>query len=171
MATNISPKQAEEMLKAGEAILVDVRDNDMFQAERIVYAASVPVEQLNQHLSSLAAQPKKIIFQCMRGMKSQQACDLAKDLGDKVYNLEGGLTAWKAAGLPTLANASSNKMSLVRQMQITLGIVLLAIFILGYLGLGFIGYLVPVIGVVLIMAGLVGCCPLMRILGCMPWNK
>lgn len=176
MTTNISPKQAEEMLKAGDAILVDVRDNDMYQAEHIIYAASVPVEQLNQQqLQALTEQPKKVIFQCMRGIKSQQASNLAKDLGDRVYNMEGGLVAWKEAGLPTLLGTNTNgpKMSLVRQMQITLGIVLLVIFLIPFLTglLGFLLYLIPVIGIVLIAAGFVGCCPLMKILGQMPWNK
>lgn len=177
MTTNISPNQAAEMLKAGEAILVDVRDNDMYQAEHIAYAASIPVEQLNpQQLKALAEQPKKIIFQCMRGIKSVQASNLASDLGDRVYNMEGGLIAWKEAGLPTLLGKSaenSSKMSLVRQMQITLGIVLLLIFLIPFLTgmLGFLGYLIPIIGIVLIAAGVVGCCPLMKILGQMPWNK
>ena len=176
MTTNISPKQAQEMLKAGDAIIVDVRDKDMYQAEHIVYAASVPVEQLNQQqLQALAEQPKKVIFQCMRGIKSQQASDLAKDLGDRVYNMEGGLVAWKEAGLPTLLGTNTNdpKISLVRQMQITLGIVLLLLFLIPFLisSLAFLGYLIPIIGIVLIAAGFVGCCPLLKILSQMPLNK
>lgn len=176
MTTNITPRQAADMLKAGEAILIDVRDNDMYQAEHIAYAASIPVEQLTPQLKALAEQPKKIIFQCMRGIKSQQASSLASELGDRVYNMEGGLIAWKEAGLATLlgkSTSNSPKISLVRQMQITLGIVLLLIFLIPFLtgALGFLGYLVPIIGIVLIAAGTVGCCPLMKILGQMPWNK
>lgn len=57
-------------------------------------------------------------------------------------------------------------------MQISLGIILLVISLLTMAGLQFLGYLVPiVIGIVLIIAGVVGCCPLMKILEKMPWNK
>lgn len=183
MATNLSPKQAEALLTAGAAILIDVREGELFKNEHIIYASSLPLDQVTQQLINLEVLPKKIIFQCMKGMKSAQACELAKALGDKVYNLEGGIEAWKAAGLPVLTAISANtscgtptascsgKLSIVRQMQITLGIVLLLIYLLAKVGLGFLIYLVPLIGIVLIIAGLAGCCPIMKILARMPWNK
>lgn len=182
MATNLSPKQAEELLKSGEAILIDVREGELFKDEHIIYASSLPLDQVTQQLATLGAQSKKIIFQCMKGMKSAQACELAKALGDKIYSLDGGIEAWKAAGLPVLTATSGNscstttggcmgKLSIVRQMQITLGIVLLLIYLLAKVGLGFLIYLIPIIGIVLIIAGIVGCCPIMKILAQMPWNK
>lgn len=186
MATNISPKQAEQMLKNGEAILIDVRDADLFNAEHISYATSIPLDQVAQKLTSLAEQPKKVIFQCTKGGKSQQACELATSLGDKVYNMEGGINAWKEANLSVISNDTKSKggscsteqkpcchgkLSLVRQMQITVGAALLLIYILSIIGLHFLIYLIPIIGIVLIIAGIVGCCPLMKILAQMPWNK
>lgn len=184
MATTISAQQAEQMLKNGEAILIDVRDGDMFKNEHIIYATSLPLDQLNSQLAALAAQSKKIIFQCIKGLKSQQACDLAKDLGDKIYNLDGGIDAWKEAGLPVLtadSGATENScaitslchghLSIVRQMQISLGAILLVIYLLAAAGLGFLSYLIPIIGIVLIIAGVVGFCPIMKILEQMPWNQ
>lgn len=186
MATTITPQQAAQMLKNGEAILIDVRDGDMFKDEHILYAASLPLDKLSSQQEILAAQSKKIIFQCLKGLKSQEACNVAQQLGDKIYNLEGGIYNWKAAGLPVLTATNkadthnfldtstkcSSQLSIVRQMQICLGIILLVISLLTMAGLQFLGYLVPIIiGIVLIIAGVVGCCPLMKILEKMPWNK
>lgn len=183
MINNITPKQAKEMLESGEAILVDVRDTSMFQADHIDRATSIPLESLPQQLTQLSEQPKKIIFQCMRGIKSQQACSLALNANQEVYNLDGGINAWKEAGLPTISSQVSPSVtntnntcsgmppSLIKQMQITLGIVLLIVFLLIKLGLGFLFYLIPIIGIVLIIAGITGCCPLIKLLSKMPWNK
>lgn len=91
MATTITPQQAAQMLKNGEAILIDVRDGDMFKDEHTLYAASLPLDKLSSQLELLAAQSKKIIFQCLKGLKSQEACNVALQLGNKIYNLEGGI--------------------------------------------------------------------------------
>lgn len=184
MATNISPAQVEQMLKSGEAILVDVRDSQLFENEHIALAISIPLAFLPQQLSTLAAQPKKIIFQCVRGIKSLQACEIAKELDDRVYSMDGGINLWKQQGLPVLTRfhngttsgasypimGGSCSISLDRQLRIALGILLLLIYLLSRV-LFVVGYLVPILGIVLIVTSVIGCCPLMRLLSNMPWNK
>lgn len=47
------------------------------------------------------SEKKKFIFYCASGWRSALATKTAQDMGlDSVGHIEGGLTAWKLAGLP-----------------------------------------------------------------------
>lgn len=46
---------------------------------------------------------KTYFVYCRAGKRSTHAYDLMKEAGfSKVYNLEGGITEWKTAGLPVV---------------------------------------------------------------------
>jgi len=53
------------------------------------------------NLSKLQGEEREIITVCKSGMRSQQAADFLAKNGLKVRNLQGGMMAWKGAGLPT----------------------------------------------------------------------
>lgn len=103
MTKSISPQIANEWLVSGEAILIDVRESEEFQAEHISYALSVPLSSIDTDFSALdIPSSQKIIFQCLKGMRGEKACALIsrKDCClNKIYNIEGGILAWKEAGL------------------------------------------------------------------------
>ena len=44
-----------------------------------------------------------LIVYCRSGARSRQACEILAQHNFTVFNLEGGITAWKAAGYPTTA--------------------------------------------------------------------
>ena len=98
----ITPQQAQEWLAAGEAVLVDVREDDEFAAEHIHDAVSEPLSRFDPaHVAGLAA-GKKIILQCLSGKRSAAACaKFVQITGHKPYRMNGCLTGWKQAGLPT----------------------------------------------------------------------
>lgn len=86
------------------AVLIDVREPGEYAAAYIEGAVLVPMGSC--HAASLPANPdKKIIFHCKRGGRSQQICELyAQAYPDRlVYNLAGGIEAWREAGLPCCA--------------------------------------------------------------------
>ena len=83
--------------------------------------------------------------------------------------MDGGITAWKAAGLPV---ASSGKgLSIFRQVQIIVGGLIAFLVVLGLTGLT-VGFIIAgILGGALFFAGLTGWCGLAMLLRKMPWNK
>lgn len=89
----------KKWLEAGEAILIDVREVDEYNDAYIPGSILVPVSACGPEI--LPHNPdKKIVFHCKSGKRGCTACEVcAKAINDRViYNLEGGIEAWKEAG-------------------------------------------------------------------------
>lgn len=175
MINTISPQEAAQWLSDGEAILIDVREASEFSAEHIAYATSLPLSDL-QNLFQKMNIPitRKVIFHCLKGTRGSQACETAQGCGscqNPMYNMEGGITAWKKAGLPTVSSALSPGISIFRQVQIIIGGMIALFILLGFLGLK-LGFIIAgVLGAALFFSGLTGWCGLAVLLSKMPWNK
>lgn len=175
MTGTINVQQAAEWLANGAAILIDVREPDEFAQEHIVYAHSVPLASVGALADQLRIpQERKILFQCLKGGRGQQACAVFS--GDArcshaVYNLKGGITAWKAAGLPTVSSGPALRFPIFRQVQMIAGATVAFLVLLGFSGLmiGFV--LAGLIGGALFFAGYTGFCGLAILLSKMPWNN
>lgn len=169
----ITPQQAHEWLSSGEAILIDVREPEEFKAEHIACAASLPLARvcdLWEHMHIPAG--RKLIFQCLRGKRGEQACAIVPKVSSAyaVYNLEGGIDGWKKAGLPVVVS-SGTKLSLFRQVQIIVGLLVLISVLLGFSGHIWGFAVAGFFGAALAFAGITGWCGLAMILSRMPWNK
>ncbi|MBL8833203.1 MAG: rhodanese-like domain-containing protein [Rhodospirillales bacterium] len=95
--------QANDLLRKGEAVLVDVREVEEFAAERIPGALLSPLSTFDP--ASLAGlKGKRVVVSCLAGGRSMRAAQaLAPVLGaSSVVSMAGGLGAWKQAGLPTI---------------------------------------------------------------------
>ena len=89
-------------LDSGQACLVDVREPAEHAAERISGAASVPLGGIcSAKLPEGAG--KKLVIHCLKGGRGNAACEklLAENPQLEIYNLEGGIEAWKSLGYPT----------------------------------------------------------------------
>lgn len=170
----ISPLQAKAWLSHGEAILVDVRDPDEFKAEHIIYAISLPLGMVCAMFTQLdLPKDRKIIFQCASGARSKIASVQvsARYQEPTLYNLDGGIDAWKGADLPVISMTSTRKISIIRQTQMIIGVLVLCGVLIGFAGLSW-GFVVSgIFGAALIVAGLTGRCGLVGLLSCMPWNR
>ena len=99
MIQSTNPSELKQWLQSGEAVLVDVRENDEWAAGHIDGAVHVPLATV-----SLGKMPgfegKRLVMQCKAGGRSRRACEMLlterPDLA--VYNLEGGFLAWMQAG-------------------------------------------------------------------------
>lgn len=168
---NISPQQAHDWLTTGEAILIDVREPDEFKAEHIAHAASLPLGHVGNAFAQLGIAPsRKVIFQCLRGARGNQACALVGETKCDAYNIEGGIEAWKNAGLPVVTSGAS-KVSVFRQVQMIVGSLVLLATLLGLSGQTWAFYLAAFLGAALAVAGLSGWCGLAMLLAKAPWNK
>jgi rhodanese-related sulfurtransferase len=169
----ITPHEAHEWLKSGEAILVDVREPEEFASSHIIYAQSLPLSSIESHISSLQLPENiKIITQCLSGKRGEKACVLINSLNthQPVFNIEGGISSWQAAGLPTIGQRTP-KFSIFRQIQIIVGGLILSLIILGFWGLTLAFAIAGLFAGALMFAGITGWCGLAMILRHMPWNK
>lgn len=167
----ITPARAAAMLRAGEAMLVDVREADERARTRIPGSAHLPLSRLEE--AELAVQQgKPVLFHCASGRRTaENAARLgARAEGCDAYILEGGLSAWRSAGLP-VAEDRRAPLPLMRQVQIAAGtLVLLGVLLGATVAPGFYG-LAAFVGAGLVLAGLTGFCGMANILAVMPWNR
>ncbi len=96
---NIDSKTLKKWLDNNEAIIVDVRELAEHQASRIEGSNLVSLANICKK-SLPQCQDKKLVLHCHAGRRSQSACQklLAEDDDLEIYNLEGGISAWIAAG-------------------------------------------------------------------------
>jgi rhodanese-related sulfurtransferase len=100
----IDVRQARELLEAGDAVLIDVREPDEFAAARIEGATLAPLSQMPQAWLALdLPADKTVIVMCRVGGRSGRVCEAFGPEGpasQPVVNMDGGILAWQAAGLP-----------------------------------------------------------------------
>lgn len=168
---NVDAKTLKQWLDRGEAVLVDVREPAEHRAEHIGGAALVPLSS-----ARLAALPehegRKLVVHCLKGGRGAKACELllAEDPALDVYNLEGGLGAWRDAGYAV--NSSGRFfLPLDRQVQLTVGLGVLAGSLVAWLVSPAFLLLTGFFGAGLCFAGLSGFCGMARLLAAMPWNR
>ena len=99
----LSTLLARESLLEG-ATLLDVRNPDEREAGFAPDSAFVPLPELGERLAELDAGGEYVVV-CKLGGRSQAACELLVGAGFSVSNLEGGMKAWEAAGLPVVDEA------------------------------------------------------------------
>jgi rhodanese-related sulfurtransferase len=103
--TNISVKEAKKLQEAG-TIIIDLRRDEERAGKAIPGTLHLPSEDITpQSLASHGLDESKkddlIIVHCNRGGRAKRVRNLMEEMGfTQVKNLEGGIVAWKEAGLP-----------------------------------------------------------------------
>jgi hydroxyacylglutathione hydrolase len=84
--------------------LLDVRDADEWAAGTIDRATLTSFKHLPAELDRLTLSPDRpVAVVCAGGMRSSTACSILARRGfRKVYNVTGGMGAWRDAGLPVV---------------------------------------------------------------------
>jgi adenylyltransferase/sulfurtransferase len=91
--------------RAGEFVLVDVREPAEFAVSRLADARNIPVGELSRRIGDLPA-GRTPIFMCRSGGRSITACAIAMRSGVAApAHLEGGLLAWAAQAEPAFVVA------------------------------------------------------------------
>lgn len=96
----IRATELEAMLRAGSAMVVDVREPNEFAAGHIPGAINMPLSAF-QPSQLPAAHGKEVVLSCLGGKRSAMALDKCAAAQAAVdTHLAGGFGAWQAAGLP-----------------------------------------------------------------------
>jgi rhodanese-related sulfurtransferase len=96
----LSPQEAKQRVDKGELRIVDVREHWEYARDRIPSATLVPLGQIIARPQDVI-KDDDLVFVCEVGQRSAVAAELAAALGKtNVFNLEGGMQAWRTAGLP-----------------------------------------------------------------------
>ena len=102
--SNLSTLQATQLINREDALLLDVRDAADYAKGHIINARNIPMSQLEERAVELGKQKGKtrpVIVHCQNGTRSAAGMAMLSKHGfEKVFTLAGGITAWKAAGLP-----------------------------------------------------------------------
>lgn len=88
--------QAHDMIRKGEALLVDVREPREYVAGSIPDSKPIPLSRIGHEIKNLRQHADRpIILGCRSGRRSELVCRLLKENGfADVYNLAGGIEAW-----------------------------------------------------------------------------
>lgn len=99
----ISPAEAAAKSKSGEAVIVDVREKEEWDDERISDAIHMGRGTIELDVEEKVPDTNAmIICHCGGGGRSALAAESLQKMGYKnVRSMAGGLRAWKAIGLPT----------------------------------------------------------------------
>ena len=163
----INAQEANNLISAGKAILVDVRETGEFKAEHIEGAINKPLSSLDIDEIKNLAGDKQIIVQCLSGKRASQAC--AKIDSSDASILEEGIEGWKKEGLKTVKKGHG--ITIQRQVMIVAGsLVLIGSLLSIFVNYNFIA-LPLFVGAGLAFAGLSGWCGMAILLNKMPWNK
>ncbi len=97
----VTPKEASVLTSEKKAVIVDVREEDEWNAGHIAGAVHIPLKQLETRLPELQQyKDKTIITQCRSGKRSADALEVLKSAGfTNVYSMDGGIMAWSKDGL------------------------------------------------------------------------
>jgi len=94
--------EAIQLMNRNNAVLLDVRETNEFTGGKLPNALHIPMSQLESRsgeLAKLTARP--VVVYCSLGKRARSAgAVLAKAGFGDIYVLQGGLKAWKDAGLP-----------------------------------------------------------------------
>ncbi len=107
---SISARELNELVKTGEAQLIDVRTPIEFETGHVPAAISVPIHTFRQQLPNLGLDPRRpIVAICATAHRSPPAVRLLRAAGyENAVQLRGGMIRWVAAGLPTVRAASEH---------------------------------------------------------------
>ncbi|WP_300300053.1 rhodanese family protein [Ferrovibrio sp.] len=166
----IDPHKLQQRMQADEVVLIDIRSPREFAHEHIEGAQLVPLGSFDRH-DFPDSRRQTAVFTCRSGARTTMAANrlLAKGFRS-TYVLEGGLDAWKRAGLP-VQTAPAKPLSLQRQVHLIAGSLALAGAILAWRVAPEFILLSGFVGAGLLLNGLTGFCGMARLLTLMPWNR
>lgn len=99
---HISPEEAFKLLDVPDTVLIDVRESSETDIDWIDHAGVEyhPMSVFLDRMDTISKE-QNIIVVCYAGVRSSKIVNLLNRQGyPSAFNLDGGILAWKARGLP-----------------------------------------------------------------------
>ncbi len=102
LLNQISPQELVRMMNRESAVVVDIRNLEIFREGHIVGAVSLPAAELEKDSSKLIKyKDKPIVLVCATGQKAGAIAGILKKQNfEQIHVLAGGMNAWKTAQMP-----------------------------------------------------------------------
>ncbi len=166
----VNAQTLRKLLEQQNVTLIDVREPAEYAGEHIPGARLVSLSQFDP--SKIPQdEDTQVILYCRSGNRSTMAAQKLFDTGFvKITHLDGGMGAWKQAGYPTKVNKNA-PISLMRQVQIVAGSLVLTGTLLGAFVSPWFLLLSGFVGAGLMFAGITDTCALGMLLAKLPYNQ
>ncbi len=107
-AGGLNPSEVVALMNHEKAVLIDVCDAAEYAAAHVAGARHIALSELEAKLpTAVKNKALPVVLVCQSGMRSNRALAIARKLGyEKAQSLGGGLSAWRAAGLPVERSAA-----------------------------------------------------------------
>lgn len=171
---SITVHELSSLLGKAEGIrLIDVRTPAEFTEVHAAPAKLLSLDKISgdavRQLFGPLNDSSPIYVICKSGNRGRQACEKLKNAGLNLINVEGGTTAWAAAGLPVVRGKKT--ISLERQVRIVAGSMVFLGTLLGALVNPAFLIIPGFVGAGLVFAGVTDTCGMAMILARLPWNQ
>ena len=165
-----TPDELRGWIKDNSAVLIDVRESGEFRGERVNGSVSHPLSSLDATKIS-QTHTGRIVMTCASGARARKAAQILVNAGlNQVCYIDGGMDALKRADFDVVTENNA-PISIMRQVQITVGALSLLGVLLGYaIHPGFYA-ICAFTGAGLLFAGLSGTCMLATMLARLPYNR
>jgi adenylyltransferase/sulfurtransferase len=95
----IQPEEARSLIESGQVSVVDVREAWEYEKDHIAGAKLIPLARIISNPALIDSD--NVVLVCEVGQRSGVAAEVAASLGyENLYNLEGGMSAWRTHGYP-----------------------------------------------------------------------
>ena len=95
----VTPERTRELLEAGEALVVDVREPYERAAGHIEGTRHIELERLSANAHTLP-RDRPIVFHCRLGARSALVTRAFRSAGYDAWSMRGGIQEWSDRGLP-----------------------------------------------------------------------
>ncbi|MFC7824013.1 rhodanese-like domain-containing protein [Streptomyces sp. NPDC057375] len=169
--TAVTPGQAA--VRLGEFTVVDVRSAGEYAGGHLPGAHNIPLERLDEAADALGAAAARgpLLLVCASGNRSAKGCARLAGRGVAAATLEGGTSAWAAAGHPVERPAGARApWPMDRQVRLAAGSLVAAGFVAGRFWRP-AHWLSGAIGAGLVFSGVTNTCGMAAVLARLPHNR
>lgn len=169
-ATINSQDLSDRLSSAVPPRVLDVRTPGEFDSAHIAGAYNVPLDLLREHRDEIISHlDDQVVLVCRSGQRAAQAEETLRAAGlCNVHILDGGITAWEAAGFAV--NRGAQRWDLERQVRLVAGSVVLT-SVLASIAAPKLKWVAAAIGGGLTFASLTNTCAMGMALSKLPYNR
>jgi rhodanese-related sulfurtransferase len=169
--TSLAPAPASASY--GEFTVIDVRTPGEYATGHLPGAHNIPLDRLEEAADALktAAARTPLLIVCASGNRSAKACAQLARLGVEAATLDGGTSAWRAAGHDVERTAGARAVwPMDRQVRLAAGSLVLIGFLTG-LAWPPAHWISGAVGAGLVFSGVTNTCGMAALLAQLPYNR